>query len=68
VHGELRGLSRAKILAMEYAYDRALGEAADALEVEHLLGVLETGTERDLERARVERRLYLAGLRVDEAA
>jgi hypothetical protein len=63
-----RGTSRTKVEAARYAYDRVLGEAATAVGVEHLLAVLEPGDELDVERHRVENRLWLAGLRFDEAA
>lgn len=67
-HHPPRGTSATKIEALRYAYDRALGEAARALEVEHLLGVLPPGAELDLERGRVESALWLAGFRIDEPA
>jgi hypothetical protein len=67
-HHPVRGTSRTKIEATRHAYDHVLGEAATALGIEHLLGVLEPGSELDLERTRVETRLWLAGLRVDEPA
>jgi hypothetical protein len=63
-----RGTSRTKVEAARYAYDRALAEAAAAVGVEHLLGVLEPGDELDAERHRVENRLWLAGLRFEDAA
>jgi hypothetical protein len=61
-----RGTSRAKVVALCYAYDHVLTEACAALDVEHLLGVLEPGDERDLERRRVQDLLWLAGLRIDD--
>jgi hypothetical protein len=67
-HHPVRGTSRTKIEATRYAYDHVLGEAATALGIEHLLGVLEPGSELDLERTRVETRLWLAGVRADEPA
>lgn len=63
-----RGTSRAKIVAVLYAYDHVLAEACAALRIEHLLGVLEPGEELDAERTRVEGLLWLAGLRIDDAA
>ena len=63
-----RGTSFAKMEGWRYAYDRALTELCDALEVEHLLGVLPPGEDREKERARVESALWLAGLRIDEVA
>ncbi len=61
-----RGTSRTKIVALAQAYDQVLIEACAALGVEHLLGVLPGGEERDAERVRVEGRLWLAGLRIDD--
>ncbi|MGN6576784.1 MAG: hypothetical protein ACTHKG_13975 [Nocardioides sp.] len=61
-----RGTSRAKVVALCYAYDHVLSEACAALGVEHLLSVLEPGDERDLERRRVQDLLWLAGLRIDD--
>jgi hypothetical protein len=61
-----RGTSRAKVVALCYAYDHVLTEACAALGVEHLLGVLQPGDERDLERQRVQDLLWLAGLRIDD--
>jgi hypothetical protein len=43
-------------------------EACAALGVDHLLQVLPPGQELDVERVRVEGLLWLAGLRIDEAA
>jgi hypothetical protein len=48
-------------------YDAALAEACAALGVEHLLGVLGPGTERNVERHRVEARLATAGLHLEGA-
>lgn len=62
-----RGTSRAKIIALCYAYDHVLAEACTALEIEHLLGVLPPGEELDAERVRVEGLLWLSGLRIDDA-
>jgi len=67
-HHPVRGTSRTKAEAVRYAYDHVLGEAATALGIEHLLGVLEPGSELDLERNRVETKLWLAGVRMDELA
>jgi hypothetical protein len=63
-----RGTSRAKVVALRYAYDHVLSEACAALGIDHLLGVLEPGDELDAERDRVESLLWLAGLRIDDAA
>ena len=68
VHHPPRGVSFAKYQAWVAAYDRLLGEGCAALELDHLLDVLEPGQERDRERYRVESLLWLAGLRIDEAA
>jgi hypothetical protein len=63
-----RGTSFAKLEASRRAYDHVLGEACRAMGVEHLLMVLPPGDELDVERARVEGLLWLAGMRIDEAA
>lgn len=68
VHHPPRGVSFAKYQAWVATYDRLLGEGCAALGLDHLLDVLEPGAERDRERARVESLLWLAGLRIDEAA
>ena len=68
VHHPPRGVSFAKYQGWLCAYDRLLCEGCAALELDHLLGVLEPGAERDRERDRVESLLWLAGLRTDEAA
>lgn len=57
-----RGQSFAKYEAHRRAYDDVLAEACAALGIDHLLGVLEPGTELDGERSRVEGRLEAAGL------
>jgi hypothetical protein len=62
------GTSAVKVEAARYAYDRVLGEAATAVGVDHLLSVLAPGDELDAERRRVEGRLWLAGVRFEEAA
>jgi hypothetical protein len=67
-HHPQRGSSFVKLEAVRHAYDKVLAEACAALGVDHLLGVLEPGEELDGERARVENVLWLAGLRIDEAA
>lgn len=67
VHHPPRGISFARFQARVHHYDRVLAEACAALGVEHLLGVL-TGSELDRERERVETRLWLLGLRIDETA
>ncbi len=56
------GTSFCKVQAVSHAYERVLGDCADALEIDHLLGVLRPGSLRDAERERLERRLYLGGL------
>ena len=68
VHHPPRGTSFTKFEARRHRYDRLLAAACAALEVDHLLDVLEPGTELDRERERVQTRLWLLGLRVDEAA
>ena len=68
VHEPPRGTSSAKHVAACTVYDRVLGEACAALEIEHLLGVLPPGEERDAERTRIETALWLAGLRLEDAA
>lgn len=67
-HQPPAGTSRIKREAARYAYDRALGEAATAVGVEHLLVVLAPGDDLDAERRRVEDRLWLAGVRIEKAA
>jgi hypothetical protein len=62
------GTSRVKVEAARYAYDRVLGEVATAVGVDHLMSVLEPGDDLDAERSRVENRLWLAGVRFEEAA
>lgn len=56
------GMRFAKYEGCRLAYDDALAEAAEILEIDHLLAVLPPGTERDHERHRVERLLDDAGL------
>lgn len=56
------GLRFAKYEGCRQAYDKVLGEAADMVELAHLLEVLPPGTERDRERERVEMLLEDAGL------
>jgi hypothetical protein len=68
VHEPPRGTSYAKHVAACTVYDRVLGEACAALDIEHLLGVLPPGEERDAERTRIETALWLAGLRLEDAA
>lgn len=65
-HSLVPGTSFCKVEAVRHAYERVLGDCADALEVPHLLGLLPAGTERDLERARVERVLHIWGLVLDD--
>ena len=47
---------------------RQQGEACAALDIEHLLAVLPPGEQRDAERTRIETALWLAGLRLEDAA
>lgn len=56
------GLRFAKYEGCRQAYDRVLGEAADMVELPHLMSVLPPGTERDRERERLEMLLEDAGL------
>jgi hypothetical protein len=62
------GLSFARFEGCRRAYDLVLSEACSALDIDHLLGVLPPGPELDAERDRVETKLWLAGLRLDDAA
>ena len=66
-HHPLPGTSFAKIEGARRAYEHVLAEACAALGREHLLGVLPPGDELDVERARVEGLLWLAGMRIDQA-
>ena len=56
------GLRFAQFEGRRRAFDQVLSEAADTLEIEHLLGVLPPGVELDRERARVESRLVELGV------
>ena len=56
------GLRFAKYEGCRQAYDRVLAEAADMVEMAHLMEVLPPGAERDGERERVELLLEEAGL------
>lgn len=56
------GMRFAKYEGCRLAYDGVLAEAAETLEIDHLLGVLPAGGERDHERERVEQLLDGAGL------
>ena len=56
------GMRFAKYEGCRLAYDGVLGEAAEILEIDHLLAVLPPGSHRDHERARIERLLDQAGL------
>ena len=58
------GVSFARFEGCRRAYDLVLGEACDALTLEHLLGVLAPGPDLDRERSRVELALDWAGFRV----
>lgn len=51
------GMRHAQYEGRRQAFDRVLGEAADLLEVPHLLDLLPPGAERDHERERLEQRL-----------
>ena len=53
---------------MRYAYDRTLAECCTALGITHLLAVLPTGPELDVERERVEEQLAGCGVRFPHAA
>jgi hypothetical protein len=63
---EYQRISFAKYEGLRRAYDDVLGEACDALGIDHLLSVLPAGTECDLERLRVEYLLSQRGLRLDD--
>lgn len=67
-HHPPRGVSFARFEGTRWAYDKVLAEACRALDITHLLAVLEPGPELDAERRRVERVLGAAGLEVDQAA
>ena len=56
------GMRFAKYEGCRLAYDGVLAEAADSLELEHLMAVLPPGSERDQERERLEHLLGEAGL------
>jgi len=56
------GMRFAKWEGTRLAYDGALAEAADTLELTHFLAALPPGVDLDLERVRVERLLEDAGL------
>jgi hypothetical protein len=56
------GMRFAQYEGRRQAFDRVLAEAAEVLEIEHLLTVLPPGAELDHERVRVEARLADAGL------
>jgi hypothetical protein len=57
-----RGMRFAKYEGCRQAYDAVLAEAAEILEIDHLLRLLPPGDERDRERDRVEDLLDQAGL------
>jgi len=67
-HHPPRGVSFARFEGTRWAYDKVLAEGCHALEIDHLLCVLAPGPDLDAERSRVEGLLYLAGLRIEEAA
>ena len=52
----------AKYEGCRQAYDQVLAEAADMVDIAHLLSVLPPGTELDVERRRVELLLETAGM------
>jgi hypothetical protein len=56
------GASAIKKIGARQAYDALLVQACAALEVEHLLGSLPEGVDREIERFRVEERLRHLGL------
>ncbi|WP_297617230.1 hypothetical protein [Nocardioides sp.] len=56
------GMRFAKYEGCRLAYDSVLAEAAETLELDHLMAVLPPGVERDRERERIERLLTQAGL------
>ncbi len=58
------GMRFAKYEGCRLAYDGVLAEAAEILEITHLLDVLPPGSERDVERERIEHVLEQAGLRL----
>jgi hypothetical protein len=62
------GLRWAKWEGTRLAYDAALAEGADVLQIPHLMAILPPSVERDTERMRVERLLEDAGLLLDDRA
>ena len=64
LHGAFRrgGMRFAKYEGCRLAYDGVLAEAAETLEVDHMMATLPPGVDRDLERLRVEWLLEEAGL------
>lgn len=58
------GTSAVKKIAARQAYDALLVQACSALEVEHRLGRLPEGVDREVERFRVEECLRRLGLSV----
>ncbi|MCX2952664.1 hypothetical protein [Lentzea sp. NEAU-D7] len=58
------GTSAVKKIAARQAFDALLVQACSALEVEHRLGSLPEGVDREIERLRVEERLRDLGLSV----
>ena len=65
---ERPGLRFAKWEGTRLAYDAALAEAADSLEIPHLLLVMAPGVELDVERGRVEWLLRESGLLLHDRA
>jgi hypothetical protein len=61
-HHQPRGQSFMKYEAHRRAYDDVLAEGCRALDIPHLLSLIEPGPHLDAERARVEYRLECAGL------
>lgn len=57
-----QGMRFAQYEGRRRSYDQALAEAADALEIAHLVGVLPAGVELDRERERVEDLLTEVGV------
>lgn len=56
------GMRFAQYEGRRQAFDKVLAEAAAAVRIDHLLGVLPPGVELDAERARVEAALIEAGV------
>jgi hypothetical protein len=67
-HGNSPGRSWVKSEAVRRAYDQALNEGCQALDIDTDLLAIDPGTERDAERMRVEHLLVTAGLVLRDAA